>query len=216
MRNLPPCVSAAPVPLLARCGRSSARRGAGRLRWCELRGRSSTTGHRRRCRAGVLDAAGTIDAQFTAVLDAVGPALHVQAPGPPEQGSRPKAHRTRFTGKMGRSLMAQSPATMYSTRSCRCDHQDGRRDRRRDGKGKSAGDVEHTEILGRIALVAQHVHHEREVDGRVHPKPRPLMACDEEPLKLLAMGPRTTPAVHDRRGQDEDLARPVRSESFPR
>jgi hypothetical protein len=35
-------------------------------------------------------------------------------------------------------------------------------------KGKSAGDVEYAEIFGGVALVGQHVHHEREVDGRVH------------------------------------------------
>ena len=36
------------------------------------------------------------------------------------------------------------------------DRQDGRRDRRRDGKGKRAGDVEYPEILGRVAFVGQH------------------------------------------------------------
>ena len=65
-----------------------------------------------------LDACpGTIDAQFTAVLDAVARPLHVQAARPGRsRGADPKAHRTRFTGKMANApMMAQSPATMYST-----------------------------------------------------------------------------------------------------
>jgi hypothetical protein len=62
--------------------------------------------------------------------------------------------------------------------------QDDRRDRRRDGKGKRAGDVEHAEILSHVAFAGQHIHHQRQVDGQYTPKPSPAMAIPtRKPLK---------------------------------
>ena len=84
----------------------------------------------------------------------------------------------------------------------------------RDGKRKSAGHVEHAEILGGVVLVRQHVDNEREVDGQVDAEAESADGhANEETVEVAGDGDHEhRQAVHDRRGEDEDLpsARPVR------
>ena len=81
-------------------------------------------------------------------------------------------------------------------------------------KGNSAGDVEHTQILGGATHARQHVHHQREVDRQVHAEAEPADGhADEEAVEVAGDGDHEQrQAIHDRRGEDEDLppACPVR------
>jgi hypothetical protein len=93
------------------------------------------------------------------------------------------------------------------------DGQEGRRDPWRDGKRKSAGHVEHAEILGGAVLVRQHVDNEGEVDGHVYAEAESADGhADEKTVEVAGDGDHEQRhAVHDRRGEHEDFppARPV-------
>jgi hypothetical protein len=112
------------------------------------------------------------------------------------------------------AMMALTRPPRTARRSAAADRQDGRRDPRRDGERKSAGHVEHAEILGGIVLVRQHVDNEREVDCHVHAEAESADGhADEKTVEVARDGDHEhRHAVHGRRGEHEDLpsARPVR------
>src|SRR5207302_601973 len=93
------------------------------------------------------------------------------------------------------------------------ERQDKRRAGGRDGKGQRAGDVEHAEIFGDLALGGQHVGDQREVDSRIQAETEPADGhADEKAVE--SAGDRDYEhgeAVHDGGGEDEDLppTRPV-------
>jgi hypothetical protein len=72
----------------------------------------------------------------------------------------------------------------------------GAMEKGRDGKGKGAGDVEHTEILGGVALGGQHVDDEREVDGRVRAGAEPADGQADQEAAILPA--RSSPPAHGR------------------
>src|SRR5664279_5412109 len=116
-------------------------------------------------------------------------------------------------------MIEQIPATAYNTAvtavtavtvvtavTAANDRQDDGRDRRRDGSGKSAGDVEHAEILGIVVFVGQHVGNKREVDGHVQAEAEAADGhADEVAVEVAGDGDgEHRQAVHGRGGQDED------------
>jgi hypothetical protein len=97
-------------------------------------------------------------------------------------------------------MMAQTPATpVQHAVAAAADRQDGRRDPRRDGKRKSAGHIEHAEILGGVVLVRQHVDNEREVDGHVYAEAESADGhADEKTVEVAGDGDHEhRRAVHD-------------------
>ena len=112
---------------------------------------------------------------------------------------------------------AQSGDRVQHAVAAAADGQDGRRDRGRDGKGKCARDVEHTQILGGTAFAGSTSTTSARSTARYTPKPSPLMAMPtRKPLKSLATAimnnarPYTIDAV-----KTKIFRRPVRSETFP-
>ena len=89
-----------------------------------------------------------------------------------------------------------------------CDRQDGRSDRRRERERERAGDVEHAEILCGAGPVGEHVSHECEIDGRVDAEAEPAdRHADEESAEVVRRRDHEQcQAVHDRGGENEDLA----------
>ena len=69
-------------------------------------------------------------------------------------------------------------------------------------------------MLGRAALAGQYVHHERKVDGHIHAEAEAADGhADEETAEIAGDGDHEQrQAVHDQRGQHENLPppRPVR------
>src|SRR6202048_1370793 len=94
------------------------------------------------------------------------------------------------------------------------DSQDGGRERWRDRKWKSAGDVEHAEILRGGARVRQNIDNKRKVNGQIDPETEPAdRHANEETVEVAGDGDHEQrQAVHDRCGKNEDLpsACPVR------
>ncbi|MDQ2914620.1 MAG: CoA transferase, partial [Chloroflexota bacterium] len=72
-------------------------------------------------------------------------------------------------------------------------------DRRRDRKGKRAGDVEHAEILGGRVSVRQDIDNQREVHCHVHAEAEPAdRHADEEGVEVGGAGDhQQREAIHD-------------------
>src|SRR5437868_4610872 len=87
------------------------------------------------------------------------------------------------------------------------DGQDGGRERWRDRKWKSAGDVEHAKILRGGGRVRQNIDDKRKVDGQVDPETEPAdRHANQETVEVAGHGDdEQRQAVHDRSGKNEDL-----------
>src|SRR5260370_23567741 len=85
------------------------------------------------------------------------------------------------------------------------DGQDGGRERWRDRKWKSAGDVEYAEILRGGAQVRQNIDNKRKIDGQVDPETEPAdRHANEETVELAGDGDHEQrQAIYDRRGKNK-------------